>query len=122
MAYTLNRRLAELIDSNGQLASGKIATGYISTAHFASNSITDAKLHSSFALPASALSGRDTGDLSEGVNQYFTNARADARFDSKLAGANTGALSEGSNLYYTDARVAEIDKALAEKESELMEI
>ena len=75
MAYTLNRRLAELIDSNGQLATGKIATGYISTAHFASNSITDAKLHSSFALPASALSGRDTGDLSEGSNQYFTNAR-----------------------------------------------
>jgi hypothetical protein len=101
MAYTLNRRLAELIDSNGQLATGKIATGYISTAHFASNSITDAKLHSSFALPASALTARDTGDLSEGSNLYYTTAR----WDSKLAAADTGDLSEGSNLYYTDARV-----------------
>ena len=31
-------------------------------------------------------------------------ARADARFDVKLAAADTGDLSEGSNLYYTDAR------------------
>jgi len=31
-------------------------------------------------------------------------ARADARFDVKLAAADTGDLTEGSNLYYTDAR------------------
>ena len=101
MAKTINRRLAELIDSNGQLVSGKIANGYISTDHFANNSITDAKLHTSFSLPASALTARDTGDLSEGSNLYYTDARADAR----IAAADTGDLSEGSNLYYTDARV-----------------
>jgi hypothetical protein len=75
MAYTLNRRLAELIDSNGQLVSGKIANGYISTDHFANNSITDAKLHTSFALPATAITGLDTDDLSEGSNLYYTDAR-----------------------------------------------
>ena len=44
----------------------------------------------------------DTDDVSEGsTNQYFTNARADAR----IAAANTDSLSEGSsNLYFTDAR------------------
>ena len=49
----------------------------------------------------SNLTAFDTGDLSEGSNLYFTNARADAR----IAAANTDNLSEGSsNLYYTDAR------------------
>ena len=33
MAYTLNRRLAELINSNGQLNTGKIPNSYITTAH-----------------------------------------------------------------------------------------
>ena len=102
MAYTINRRLAELIDSNGQLVSGKIANGYITTAHYSSNSITDTKLHTSFSLPASALTAIDTDDVSEGsTNIYFTNARADAR----IAAATTDDLTEGSNLYYTDARV-----------------
>ena len=45
-----------------------------------------------------------TADVTEGANLYFTNARADARFDVKIAAADTGDLSEGSNLYYTDAR------------------
>ena len=106
MAYTLNRRLAELIDSNGQLQSGKISNGYISTDHFANNSITQGKLHSTFVLPSSALSGVNADNVSEGsTNLYFTNARADARADARIAAANTGDLSEGSNLYYTDARV-----------------
>ena len=46
------------------------------------------------------LAAADTGDLSEGTNLYYTDARADAR----IAAADTGDLSEGSNLYYTDAR------------------
>ena len=75
MAKTINRRLAELIDGSGQLQAGKIANSFITTDHYSSNSITDAKLHTSFALPASALTARDTGDLSEGSNQYFTNTR-----------------------------------------------
>ena len=40
-----------------------------------------------------------TTDIDEGDALYFTNARADGRFDTKLAAADTGDLSEGSNLY-----------------------
>ena len=47
------------------------------------------------------LTGLDTGDLGEGSNLYYT----DARFDTRLGTKDTGNLSEGSNLYYTDARV-----------------
>ena len=45
-----------------------------------------------------------TTDIDEGDALYFTNARADGRFDTKLAAADTGDLSEGSNLYFTNAR------------------
>ena len=76
MAKTINRRLAELIDSSGQLTAGKLPDAFITTAHYSANSITDAKLHTSFSLPASALTARDTGDLSEGSNLYYTDARA----------------------------------------------
>ena len=48
----------------------------------------------------SDISNHDTGDLSEGTNLYYTNARADAR----IAAADTGDLSEGTNLYHTTAR------------------
>jgi hypothetical protein len=49
------------------------------------------------------LTAFDTGDLTEGSNLYFTNARADARVNAVLP--NTDSLTEGSsNLYYTDAR------------------
>ena len=48
-----------------------------------------------------SISAHDTGDLSEGSNLYYTDARADAR----IAAADTGDLSEGSNLYYTNERV-----------------
>ena len=102
MAYTLNRRLAELIDSSGQLNTGKIPNAYISTDHFANNSITQGKLHSTFVLPSSALSGVNTDSVSEGsTNLYFTNARADAR----IAAANTGDLSEVFFLFLKDAPV-----------------
>lgn len=51
----------------------------------------------------SNLTAFDTGDLTEGSNLYFTNARADARVNAVLP--NTDSLTEGSsNLYYTDAR------------------
>jgi len=48
----------------------------------------------------SDISNHDTGDLTEGSNLYYTDARADAR----IAAASTTDLSEGTNLYYTDAR------------------
>ena len=52
-----------------------------------------------------SIANHDTDDLSEGSsNLYFTNARADGRFDTKLAAADTGDLAEGSNQYFTTAR------------------
>ena len=47
---------------------------------------------------------KDTGDLTEGTNLYWTTARGEAMFDSKLAAADTGDLTEGTNLYWTTAR------------------
>ena len=58
---------------------------------------TDAAVNT---LADARIAAADTGDLSEGSNLYYTDARADAR----IAAADTGDLSEGSNLYYTDAR------------------
>ena len=74
-----------------------------------------------------SLSGFDTGDLAEGTNLYWTQARFDqalsqsdtddvsegttnlyytqARFDADFAAKDTGDLTEGTNLYYTDERV-----------------
>ena len=46
------------------------------------------------------MAAADTGDLAEGSNLYYT----EARWDAKMAAADTGDLAEGSNLYYTDAR------------------
>ena len=49
----------------------------------------------------------DTDDISEGsTNQYYTSTRANADFDTRLATKDTDDLAEGTNLYYTDARVA----------------
>ena len=57
------------------------------------------------------LATKDTGDLAEGSNLYFTNARADARINLQtganlnLGSKDTDDLSEGSsNLYFTNAR------------------
>ena len=59
----------------------------------------------------SNLTAFDTGNLTEGSNLYYTNARADARVNLQtganldLSSKDTDDLSEGSsNLYYTDAR------------------
>ena len=56
------------------------------------------------------LTGLDTGDLGEGSNLYYTDARADARVNLQtganldLSSKDTGDLSEGSNLYFTNTR------------------
>lgn len=54
----------------------------------------------------SKMAAADTDDLAEGVgNLYWTVARGESMFDSKLAAADTDDLSEGvSNLYWTVAR------------------
>lgn len=49
----------------------------------------------------------DTDDISEGsTNQYYTSDRANSDFDTRLATKDTDNLTEGSNLYYTDERVS----------------
>lgn len=48
------------------------------------------------------LSANTTGDLPEGANLYFTNARVAAYVDSSITTSN---IAEGSNPYYTNARV-----------------
>jgi hypothetical protein len=49
----------------------------------------------------SDISNHDTGDLTEGTNLYFTNARAEAA----VGNLDTDDLSEGTtNLYFTNAR------------------
>jgi len=76
MAYTLNRRLAQLIDGNGQLLTGKIPNDYITSDHVADNTITSAMLHTSFTVSTSNLTAIDTDDVSEGSsNLYYTDAR-----------------------------------------------
>jgi hypothetical protein len=59
----------------------------------------------------SSLSNHDTGDLAEGSNLYYTQARFDSAFTAK----STSDLSEGTNLYYTDAR---FDTRLATKDTD----
>ena len=57
------------------------------------------------------LSNQNTGDLTEGTNLYYTNARADDRIalqvgaNLDLSSKDTGDLTEGTNLYYTQLRV-----------------
>jgi len=76
MAFTLNRRLAQLVDSNGQLNTGKIPNDYITSDHIADNTITSAMLHTSFTVSTSNLTAIDTDDVSEGsTNLYYTDAR-----------------------------------------------
>lgn len=60
----------------------------------------------------SSFSAKSTSNLSEGANLYYTNARVDTEFDARLATKSTTNLSEGSNLYYTAGR---FDAALATK-------
>jgi len=55
----------------------------------------------------------DTGDVSEGVNLYYTQAR----FDSALGAKSTTDLGEGTNLYYTQAR---FDSAFTAKDTDAL--
>ena len=78
------------------------ASNSVVPSQLAVKTYVDAQVDTADAL--SELSG-DTDDITEGsTNLFHTSARADARFDVKMAAADTGDLSEGSNLYYTDAR------------------
>ena len=93
-------------------ASGDFAAGTI-TATLTGN--VTGNLTGDVTGTVSDISNHDTGDLAEGTNLYYTNARADARADLKVAaatGANlslanktTSDLAEGTNQYYTEAKV-----------------
>ena len=52
---------------------------------------------------AGEMIGITNGEIA--IDGSVFSASSDVRFDAKLAAANTGDLAEGSNLYYTDARV-----------------
>src|SRR5210317_1415531 len=105
MAFTLNRRLSTLVDSSGQLKTGKIPNDYINSDHIADNVITTAMLHTGFTLPISSLSSIDTDDVTEGsTNLFYTNTRV----DSHLSGGtgvtySSGAISIGQAVATTDS-------------------
>src|SRR6056300_1335577 len=105
MAFTLNRRLSTLVNSSGQLNTGKIPNDYIGSDHIADNVITTAMLHTGFTLPISSLSSIDTDDITEGsTNLFYTTARV----DSHLSGGtgvtySSGAISIGQAVATTDS-------------------
>ena len=55
----------------------------------------------------SSISNHDTGDLTEGSNLYFTNARADGRADGRIAAANIGDLNNVTTSSLTNGDVLE---------------
>ena len=127
MAYTINRRLSTLVDSNGQLNTGKISNDYITGDHIADNVITAAMLHTSFTVSTSNLTSIDTDDVSEGSsNLYYTDARARGAVSAtgsisynsstgvfSFTQGDTDTISEGStNLYFTNERVDDRVNAL----------
>ena len=127
MAYTINRRLSTLVDSNGQLNTGKISNDYITGDHIADNVITSAMLHTSFTVSTSNLTAIDTDDVSEGSsNLYYTDARARGAVSAtgsisynsstgvfSFTQGDTDTISEGStNLYFTNERVDDRVNAL----------
>tara|TARA_A200000159_G_scaffold136249_1_gene135765 strand:- start:596 stop:5599 length:5004 start_codon:yes stop_codon:yes gene_type:complete len=73
-----------------------------------SNIPTTASFDTTFGT---SLATRTTTDLTEGDNEYYTSARADARVDLQtgsnldLSQKTTTDLAEGDNEYYTDAKV-----------------
>ena len=74
----------------------------------------------------SSIANHDTGDLAEGTNLYYTDARADARVNLQtganldLSSKDTGDLTEGTNLYYTEQRVQDkLDNAFAQLQAML---
>ena len=59
----------------------------------------------SFKWKVDAGGPADTDALAEGsTNLYYTDARANAAFDTRLATKSTTNLAEGTNLYFTNAR------------------
>jgi len=87
--YYTDARVRAAVSADGDLISFDSSTGAFSTVAANFSGSWDVK-----------MAAADTGDLAEGSNLYYT----EARWDAKMAAADTGDLAEGSNLYYTDAR------------------
>lgn len=78
-------------------------------ASFAANVITATEFVGDVTGQVSDISNHDTGDLTEGTNLYFTNARAQAAVASDITAAidalDSDDIEEGvTNLYFTNAR------------------
>jgi hypothetical protein len=101
------------VNAQGQIDSiGTVSVAGVSSINFDSSNgnFTINTADGQTFLDTITLDPYTTTDLSEGSNQYYTNARADARIALQV-GANldlsqksTSDLSEGTNQYYTDAR------------------
>ena len=85
----------------------------------ASNTLTTTTFVGALTGQASSIANHDTDALTEGSsNLYYTDARANAAFDTRLATKSTTNLAEGTNLYYTDARAdARITNALIDEDN-----
>ena len=75
MAYSKNRRLADLVATDGTMDAAKLKAGTVTSAH----------LHSSHGIT--------TANISEGSNKYYTDERVDDRSNSLL--------QDGSNISLT---------------------
>jgi hypothetical protein len=98
MAFTLNRRLAQLIDSNGQLLTGKIPNDYISSDHIADNVITSAMLHTGFTVSASNLGTTLTPTFGNITTTGYIAGPATFTIDPAGVGDNTGTVVIAGNL------------------------
>ena len=77
-------------------------TGSIANSKLANSSVTI----NSQSLALGGTLVLDTDNIGEGSsNLYYTTARVNSAFDTRLATKDTGDLSEGSNLYFTNERV-----------------
>ena len=101
------------VNAQGQIDSiGTVSVAGVSSINFDSSNgnFTINTADGQTFLDTITLDPYTTSDLSEGSNQYYTNARADARIalqvgsNLDLSQKSTSDLSEGSNQYYTDAR------------------
>ena len=91
------------INANGQITSAStVAVAGVTNFDFtsATNTYTISTADGGSFSASGDLVAFDTGDLVEGTNLYYT----DARWDTKMAAADTGDLTEGTNLYFTTAR------------------
>ena len=103
----------------GDILSGTFADGLISessvTQHEDALSITESQISDLDKYDSADFdtdfATKDTGDLAEGSNLYYTQGRFDTAFGNK----STSDLSEGTNLYYTQGR---FDTAFAAKDTD----